>query len=56
MILPEVLTNLVRASRNLKGVKLIPAASINTYKVLKAKKIVFLPESVEKLKEVFLKK
>ena len=56
MVLPGVLVNVLRAGHNIDGLNLIQANSLNPYQILNAKKIVFLPESVEKLKEVYLKK
>lgn len=53
--LPDGIENLVRASRNLAGVSLIRAESLNTYQVLNTKRLIFLPESIERLKEIFLK-
>lgn len=53
--LPDGIENLARASRNLAGVRLTRAESLNTYQVLNTKRLIFLPESIERLKEIFLK-
>ena len=56
LVLPEKIENLMRAVRNIKGVSLAQASLLNTYQVLKSEKIILTPESVDKLKETFLKK
>lgn len=56
IILPEVIENLIRAARNIKGVRLTQANLLNTYQVLNGGKIILMKESVDKLKETFLKK
>ncbi len=49
------LENIYRASRNLKGVKILSANMLNTYEVLKAKAVVLMKESVDSIKDSFLK-
>lgn len=56
LVIPEKTKNILLAMRNLKGVEIILANLINTYTVLKSDKIIFLDKSLEKIKEVFLKK
>ena len=56
LVLPKPLKNLVLAARNLRNLEIVQAADLNTYQVLANDKLIFLPESIEKLKEVFLKK
>lgn len=56
IVLPGKLENLTRAARNIEGVELMQAGSLNTYSVLNAGQLVFLPESLDKLKAVYLKK
>lgn len=48
-------TNIYRASRNLKGIDVVSVNLINTYKILKADSLVFLKESIDKIKENFLR-
>ena len=56
LVLPKFLENIVLAGRNLKNLEIAQAADLNTYQVLGSEKLIFLPESIDKLKEVFLKK
>ena len=56
LILPEILENVIRASRNLAGIELAQANQLNTYQVLKHNQLVFMEESIDKLKETFLGK
>jgi len=56
LVLPKMLENVVLAGRNLENFEIVQAADLNTYQVLRNKKLIFLAESVDKLKEVFLKK
>ncbi|OGV89214.1 50S ribosomal protein L4 [Microgenomates group bacterium RBG_19FT_COMBO_39_10] len=55
LVLPEVLENVIRASRNLAGVQLVQANQLNPYQVLSQKQVVLMEESIKKLKETFLK-
>lgn len=56
LVLPSILENVIRAGRNLAGVELTQANQLNTYQVLKHDQLVFMEESIEKLKETFLGK
>ena len=56
LVLPKLLENVVLAGRNLENLEIAQAADLNTYQVLASDKLIFLPESIDKLKEVFLKK
>lgn len=56
LVLPEKVESIVLASRNIKNLEILRAGDLNTYQVLNNQKIIFLPESINKLKEVFLKK
>jgi len=56
LILPEILENVIRAGRNLAGLDLSQASQLNTYQVLGHDQLVLMEESIEKLKETFLKK
>ncbi|HKC14422.1 MAG TPA: 50S ribosomal protein L4 [Patescibacteria group bacterium] len=46
--------NVYKASRNLKGMKISPAVSLNTYDVLDTNAVVFMKEAVDVLKKHFL--
>lgn len=48
--------NVYKASRNLKDMKILPAAVLNTYDVLDNNAILFMRESLETLKKHFLTK
>ncbi len=56
LVLPEVLENIIRAARNIKGVEFIQAKQLHPYQVLKAQNLIFLKPSVKIIKETFLKK
>ena len=56
LVLSKPLENLIRSGRNLENLEITQATDLNTYQVLASDKLIFLPESVDKLKEVFLKK
>jgi len=56
LVLPQVLENVILAARNLENVSLTPVNSLNTYEVLATEKIIFIPQSIEKLKEIFSEK
>jgi large subunit ribosomal protein L4 len=56
LILPKVLKNIVLAGRNLENLEITQASDLNTYQVLNSDRLIFLPESIDRLKEVFLKK
>jgi len=54
IVLPEVLENVIQAARNIQGVNLIQTNILNTYEVLNGGKLIFMKESIDKLKETFL--
>ena len=56
IILPEVLDNVMRAARNIRGVSLAQASLLNTYQVLNGGKLLLMKESIDRLKETFLRK
>ncbi|MCJ7792515.1 MAG: 50S ribosomal protein L4 [Candidatus Marinimicrobia bacterium] len=56
LVLPSVLENVIRAGRNLAGLELVQANQLNPYQILNHDQLVFMEESLEKLKETFLKK
>jgi len=56
LILPKLFKNIVLAGRNLKNLEITQANDLNTYQVLASDRLIFLPKSIDKLKEVFLKK
>ncbi len=47
--------NVIKAARNIEGVNILPATQLNTYQILANKKILFMKESIESLKETFVK-
>jgi large subunit ribosomal protein L4 len=49
-------TPVLRAGRNVRGVSFIPSRQVNTYKVLAATRLVMMKESIDEMKEHFLKK
>ncbi|MGB9706854.1 MAG: 50S ribosomal protein L4 [Microgenomates group bacterium] len=55
LVLPKNFQNLILAARNIENLKFVLASSLNTYEVLASDKLIFLPEGIKKLKEVFLK-
>lgn len=55
LILPQVLDSLILATRNIPSISTIQANLLNTYQVLNTDTLIFFPESIEKLKETFLK-
>jgi len=52
-VLPAQNNNIYLSSRNLQGVSVANASSINTYEIMNAKIIVLLEGSVKKIEEVF---
>jgi len=54
VVLPEVVENVMRAARNIEGVKLVQANTLNTYDVLNGGKLIFMKESIDKLKEIWI--
>lgn len=55
LVLPEVLENVTRSARNLAGVELKQADSLNPYEVLNAGRLLFMEKSLEVLKDTYLK-
>lgn len=55
LVLPGVLENVIRAARNLEGLKLIQAKQLNTYQVLQSHNLILTKAAVKVLKETFLK-
>jgi len=49
------LENVYRAGRNIKGVEIVSANSLNAYRVLDNKMIILMKEAVNGLKSTFLK-
>lgn len=47
--------NVLKASRNIEGVSVIPSNLLNTYEVLVNKQILFMKNSIDSVKETFLK-
>lgn len=54
IVMPKVLENLSRATRNIEKVNLAQANLLNTYEVLNSDKVILMKESIDKLKETFL--
>jgi large subunit ribosomal protein L4 len=51
----EEFKNVSKAARNIEGVNIISANMLNTYQVLVNNKILFMRDSLDSLKETFLK-
>lgn len=49
-------TPVLRAGRNVQGVKFLPSKLMNAYEVLSAKKVILMKDAVDEMKEHFLKK
>ncbi|MBI2031439.1 MAG: 50S ribosomal protein L4 [Candidatus Levybacteria bacterium] len=49
------LENIYRAARNLEGIDVVSANLINTYEILEANSVVLMKDSIDKIKENFLK-
>ena len=56
LVLPRVMENLLRAGKNIPQLSLRQAKLLNTYRVLNAGQLVFMPESIAVLKEHYLAK
>lgn len=54
IILPGIVENVTRAARNVKRVNLTKANLLNTYEVLNGGKLIFMKESIDKLKEIWI--
>jgi large subunit ribosomal protein L4 len=48
--------NVYRASRNIEGVEILSANSLNTYKVLDNTLVLLMRDSIDSLKDIFIKK
>jgi len=55
-VLSEGNNNLVLASRNIKGAKIVQAKDINTYEILNANKILLVESSLKAIEELFSNK
>lgn len=51
----EDFRNIVKAARNIEGLNIVPANLLNTYQVLVNRQILFMKDSIDSLKETFLK-
>lgn len=56
LVLDKADENIYLSARNIKKVKVLRAESINTYEILKAKKVVFVESSLKTIAEVFASK
>ncbi len=56
ILIPETDGSIYLASRNIKNVKIRPAAAINTYEILQAKTLVIFEKSVKVVEELFTNK
>lgn len=54
LVLPEKIENVIRAARNIAGVKITQTNRLNAYGVLNGGRLVFAKDSIKKLKETFL--
>jgi large subunit ribosomal protein L4 len=52
-VLPEVDTNIYLSSRNIQKIKVLTAASINTYEILNAHNLIIMESSIQKIYEMF---
>ncbi len=55
IVLSEKTENVILGARNIKGVSLVQASLLNTYQVLNGGTLILMKESIDKLKETFLK-
>ena len=55
LILPRNLENVIRAARNIPTLRLLQADQLNTYEILRSNRLLFMKDSIAKLKETFLK-
>ncbi len=51
LVLPKLIDNVIKAARNIQGVDLALVNSLNTYEVLNGGKLIFMKESIDKLKD-----
>lgn len=54
VVMPEVVESVFKSARNIQGITLTPAAQLNTYVVLQAKKLVFMKDAIESLEKTFV--
>ncbi len=54
LVQAKKIENIVRAARNIANVKLMPANLLNTYEVLKRRRLLLTKDSIKALKETFL--
>lgn len=52
LVVPEMKLDIVKAARNIKKLKILPVGNLNTYEVINNGNLVFLLESIEKLKQL----
>ena len=55
LVLSQTSTDIIRSSRNLPGVTVSLARNLHPYLVLNSHKLIFTPDSLDSLKETFLK-
>jgi large subunit ribosomal protein L4 len=55
VVLAKESKDAARAARNIEGVSIVPATSLNTYSVMAAQKVVFMKDAVGQVKEVITK-
>ena len=51
VVTPEIRKNVYLSGRNIQKMKVMPAAEINTYEILKAKNLILMEGSLEVIKE-----
>ncbi len=54
IVLPDALENVIRAGRNIPNLNLRQANLLNTYEALNGGTLIFMKDSIDKLKETFL--
>ena len=47
--------SVIRVSRNIEGVTIVPSNLLNTYEILRAKQILLMKEAIDVIKETFIK-
>ena len=52
-VLPEQNNNIYLSSRNVQGVEVVTAAELNTYKIMKASKLILVESAVDVLQATF---
>lgn len=52
LVVPEMKSEIVKAARNIKKLKILPVGNLNTYEVINNGNLVFLLESIDKLKQL----